>query len=181
MKVEIQKLAQGSNPFTLTIEQERLHTWVREVDDLYFARVGGADVRMDLYRTEDLVHLTGSIEGRIGFACASCLKEQETPLSIPLSWSLLPSRSLRLAAGATEEDVVELDEDDLDVSFYTEEGVELEDLAREAILLELEACPRCSVDDCGPSEYTPRSSPDASTEAVDSRWAALKAIKLTDN
>jgi uncharacterized metal-binding protein YceD (DUF177 family) len=177
MRIEVQKLAEGANPFAFDVSQEVLHAWVRDADTLYFAREGGASVQMDIMRTDDVVYITGSIRATIGFACARTLEEHVRPLDVALHWSLLPLRTLASAPQGDDEDAVDLQEDDLDVSFYTDEGVDLQELAREAVILDLEPCPRSSVDAEIPSEYTTAAPPSNEGATVDPRWAALAAWK----
>jgi uncharacterized protein len=177
MKVQVQELRPGYNPLPFTIPEAVLHGIVQDADLLYFARSGGASVDFTIEKLDEVLMLRGTISATVGFECASCLAEQERPLAVTLHWTLLPKTYLA-GSGVSKEEEVELTTDDLDVSFFEGEEINLGELAREAILLELDPAPRCGLDTCGRLAYPTAPSEDAASAAsVDPRWAPLLALR----
>jgi len=172
VKISVKELNEGTNAFPFEIETQRFEGILREVDDLY--RAAGVACAADLYvdKVEDLLQLKGTVRAPLGFACARCLKDLDGALDLELRWTLLPKSHFE---GSPEEQ--ELTEDDLDVSFFEEDEIDLEALVREAILLELEPIPRCSIDDCPEARYLADAQSSALTNGLDPRWAPLAALK----
>ena len=88
----------------------------------------------------------------------------------------------RPASVLASEEEVEIDEAQADVGFYEGDGLQLEDVLREQVLLALpmqrvcsESCPGiCPV--CGKSRQ--ESSCDCRIETIDDRWAGLRDLDL---
>jgi uncharacterized protein len=175
MKIHLKELQEGSNALAFDLSQDELNQFVSEADDLYFARHGGAKVEMTIDRVNDLLSVRGRVDGDAGFECARCLRENARPVAIRLRWTMVPRKQL-MGGGATSDEEVALTTDDLEVSFYEGEELDLTDLVREAILLDLDPAPRCEVDGCEFAEYT-TASPVPEGEPVDPRWAPLAALK----
>ena len=110
------------------------------------------------------------------FECARCLAERKRGLDMRVRWTLVPASQITSGSVSAEEEQ-ELTSDDLDVSFYTGDEVDLGELARETLLLELEPCPRCDVDECEGDRYL--SPPPEADEVVaeDARWAQLGTLR----
>jgi len=170
MKIDITTLHEGSNPVAFEIPADALRAIVRDMDDLYDAS-GAAAVSFDVQKVDALMLLRGRVEAPIAFECARCLARRERALTVPVLWSLVPKAELSAQLSADEE--FELTSDDLDTSFYEGDEIDLGDLAREAILLELNPAPRCADDEnCTPH---PTLQLATDTPAGDPRWAPLAA------
>ncbi len=122
------------------------------------------------------VRLVGDYSTRVEIACARCLEPVTRDLASAFD---LLYRPLGVDAGTAERAV---HEGDTEIGYYTGEGIQLEDVLREQVLLAapLKAvcredckgiCPRCgrnlNVENC---QCPPPEVPDA-------RWEALKGIK----
>lgn len=174
MKIEIRELRDGSNPAVFEVPEAELNAIVKEADALYFARSGGAKVDLTVDRVDDLLSVRGTIDAMAGFECARCLTENERPIAMKLRWTLVPRTEL--SGGLSNDEEVGLTTDDLEVSFYEGEEIDLGDLVREALLLELDPAPRCGVDSCVFTTYTTASAEPADAP-VDPRWAPLAALR----
>jgi len=179
MKIHLQELGDGPRRFDFDIEEATFQTYLKEVDELYYARNGALEARLEVEKIDDLILLSGKVSGRAGFECARCLKDLDRPIDMSLRWTFVPRKSM-LSGGLTAEEEYELTADDLDVSFFDGDEIDLQDVVREAILLELDTAPRCAIDDCAGNLYGSASSqPDSapSEEAIDPRWAKLAEMK----
>jgi uncharacterized protein len=108
--------------------------------------------------------------------CDRCLKSVEVPISTSFDVKYAP------ASRINDEEAHELAEDDLALSFFEGEMIDIDELVREQVLLSLPSralcnddckglCPVCgadknAVDSCG-----------CETTEIDPRWAALKNLK----
>lgn len=120
--------------------------------------------------------LEGSMSCAGALLCCRCLESVPWQMEEPFSVQLRP------AAQRPDEEDVELEEDDLEVVFYEDEVLDLDELAAEQVLLALPMktvcstdcaglCPRCRGNRNRAGEC--RCEPD-----VDSRWAALRDVKV---
>ena len=124
-----------------------------------------ATVQIDYYRAGQELFLSGHIEGTVIGHCARCLEEYFFPLTTDLHVVLIPKPELR--------EEVELSEDELDISYYTGDQVDLSPFVDEQIILALPTrplcresceglCPTCGVDrneqrcECAASVGDPR-------------------------
>jgi uncharacterized protein len=134
--------------------------------------VGPTEVDLQATRAAEKVRLVGSLTATVAFECDRCL----APLSakVEQSFDLLYLPPL----GVGEEH--ELDDDDLAVSFYQGQAIDLDDLVREQVELTLpmarlcgEAC-RGLCAECGANLNEGQCA--CAAEAIDPRWAALKDL-----
>jgi len=140
-----------------------------------FRIVSPAHLVADVRKDERTIRLTGRLEATLECACARCLEPFPVPVGADLDSLLLP------ASKNTGEGELEVGEDDLGVSFYRDDQVDLGELIREQFLLALPMkplcgescrglCPVCGInrnrEDCGGHE-----------EWVDPRLEPLRKFK----
>lgn len=94
-----------------------------------------AAVRMQYYRSGQELFFQGHIEGPVVGHCARCTEDYAFLLQKDFSLVLVPRQQV---PGDTE-----LSEDDLDLSFYQGDAVDLSPLIREQIILALPTRPLC--------------------------------------
>lgn len=104
-----------------------------EVRDFEFR--APAAVRLKYYRAGHELVFQGHISAEFIGHCARCLEEFPSRTGADFSVVLVPKQPLAAA--------VEVREDDLDVSFYTGEEVDLSPLVHEQIILALPTRPLC--------------------------------------
>ena len=175
MKIVVRELREGSNPIRFPLPGPRLDRIVKDVDELYRAETDGA-VNLDVQKLEGMLFLRGKVDANYLFDCATCLAERQRTLEIDIHWTLIPKNAFSDEDSQTE---VELTSDDLDTSFYEGEEVDLGELAREAILLELPSIPRCSASEVCTREHDQEPKP--SKDTVDPRWGPIKAMLESKN
>jgi len=136
--------------------------------------IGRSTVDATVTREGDRVELEGELNANVEFNCDRCLNPTRVPVSQRFDLVYVPP----LGTG----DETELGEDDLQVGFYRDQIIDLDDLVREQIELALpmsrvcrEQCKGlCPV--CGANLND--SQCNCTTTPVDPRWAALKEFKL---
>ncbi|MCP4870816.1 MAG: DUF177 domain-containing protein [Proteobacteria bacterium] len=138
---------------------------------------GRAELKLE--RWPKRVDVEGTLTAEVGQTCVRCLNAYRQPLKRGMFQILM-----REAAGDDEDDEeIELTDDDLDRSEIVDDVVDLETLLREEIQLALPLKPLCK-DEC--KGICQGCGAELNDEActcepeIDSRWAALKDLKLGD-
>jgi len=138
-------------------------------------QVGPLKVEAAAELVEKEMSIRGRVSAQLESSCDRCLGKVELP--VESSFDLL----YRPLATIAREEEVELPADELEVGFYTGEGVELKDVATEQVLLSvpmkvlcrpdcLGLCPACGVN--RNIEHC-----DCSSERKDSPFAVLKKMQ----
>lgn len=121
------------------------------------------------------IDVSGEIKGEIELDCTRCLQPQSSELNIPFNVEYVTAENY------TSDKEAELNKRDLEVSVYEDDQINLDELVREQILLNLPTrfycqedcqglCPKCgankNLNSCGCEE-----------KEIDPRWAKLKDLK----
>ncbi len=123
------------------------------------------------------IRVKGHVKVLIGADCDRCLEPATCPVDADFELYYRP-----VTEGYGEEKVV--DEDEAEMGFYEGDGVELNDVLREFILLTLPMQRVCSEDckgicpECGQNRNQKEC--DCQKTSADDRWAALKSIKESE-
>lgn len=143
--------------------------------DLPNARVVGAiEIKGSLKKSAAATALIGRLTGELETDCDRCLEPQRRPIDIELDLEFVPDNSFGSEAN------LELQPGDLKLDALAEDKIDLNEIAREQILLDVPQqffckedcqglCQKCGVNlnaeqcDCEDSE-------------IDPRWAALKNL-----
>lgn len=94
-----------------------------------------ASVRLEYYRAGQELFFTGHISGTVVGRCARCVESYAFPLQEDFTLVLVPRSDLPSET--------ELNEEDLDLSFYEGDCVDLTPLVQEQLLLALPTRPLC--------------------------------------
>lgn len=170
MRLELENLAKDGH-FAHGYQPGEL---VLDDDDVRLTAV--AEVRGRIRRKGEEVELTGSVHTTIETPCARCLKPVTVPIDATFSERFVTSLSWR----ADEQH--ELVSEDLNLSVFEGEAIDLDQLVREEILLATPVqilcredcqglCPVCGIDrNLGACECDSRQ--------VDARWEKLKDLRF---
>ncbi|MBI4847644.1 MAG: DUF177 domain-containing protein [Nitrospirae bacterium] len=85
------------------------------------------------------VLIEGSVKVTAEFKCSRCLKEYSLPLALSFQEEYVPAEEV-----GKEKHELELSNDELDVSFYSNDEIDIEDMIREQVLLAVPMKPLCS-------------------------------------
>ena len=120
------------------------------------------------------IRIRGHVSAVMKSPCDRCLESASLPIDSDFDLHYRPAEM------ATSGEEVELDEDEAEMGFYEGEGLELADVLREFILLQLPMQIVCRQDCkgicpvCG--ENRNNAACDCRQEPADDRWAALKNL-----
>ena len=171
MRIELEKLDQTGGKFSRTYQTHDLKFDEHELTLVEPVTVNGRIRRKGLE-----VELHGNLSTKVAVSCGRCLKSVELPIEVEFTERFTPAVTWK------DEEQHELSEEDLDLAAFDGEGVELDDLVREEIMLAMPGVVLCSEDckglcpNCG-ADFNAGSC-DCATEQIDSRWEKLKDLKF---
>ncbi|HEX8557921.1 MAG TPA: DUF177 domain-containing protein [Pyrinomonadaceae bacterium] len=171
MRIEVEELTAAGRAFEHAYRPEEV-----ELEEEGARLVADAVVSGDASRKGERVRLRGEIKTEVELLCDRCAAPRRAPLAVEFDTSFIPQE-----AEAAKEENVELLAEDLGLSAYEGDAVDLDELVREQILLALPLrhlcredckglCQQCGADlnaghcACGQGEPDPR-------------WAALAELK----
>jgi uncharacterized protein len=133
------------------------------------------EVTFDIHKDKEKFRLAGRVKTELELACSRCLEPFRFPVDAPFDVRFLPASELNV------EGEREVEEEDLETSFYKDDQIDLNELLREQFYLALPMKPLCTEDckglcpQCGINLNT--GSCDCAPAWEDPRLAPLKALK----
>jgi uncharacterized protein len=171
MRIELDRLEEQGGKFSRVYEVDELL-----LDDEEVRLVEPVEIQGRARRVGSEVELRGRLSARLEVPCSRCLNPVEVPISTEFT-----ERFVRAVSWAADEQH-ELQEEDLNLAVFDGEGIELDDLAREEILLAVPASVLCGQDCQGlcPACGTDRNQGNCQCETneTDSRWQKLKELQM---
>jgi uncharacterized protein len=170
MRIELEKLEESGGRFSEVYQE-------LPVDEAELRLIEPVAIEGRIRRNHaGEVELNGSLRTRVAVPCARCLKPVELPIEVVFSERFVPAVAWR------DQVEHELNQEDLNLAAFDGEGIELDDLVKEEVLLAIPAqvlcrpeckglCPVCGVDQN-------ETGCDCETKTIDSRWEKLKDLSL---
>ena len=170
MRIELENLEKGKGTFAHTYQPEEL--------DLLDERItlkGPANVVGSVKRSTAEVTVSGRLSAHVSVECDRCLKKLELRVSAEFRLDYITGQDYESSHTA------ELTSDDMDVSVFDGESIDVDELVKEQILLSVPdrtlcredckgICSTCGADlNAGPCNCEPSD--------IDPRWEALKRFK----
>ena len=174
MRIEVENLTAAGEPFGHTYGPAEV-----ELDEEGARLVSDAAVEGRASRRGQQVRLRGTIRTEVEILCDRCAAPERAPLAVEFDTSFIPQE-----VEAAKDENVELSPEDLLLSAYDGEAIDLDELVREQVLLALPSRHLCKEDCKGlcPKCGTDLNAGDCSCEQgeVDPRWSALAGLKNRD-
>ena len=132
------------------------------------------ELEFDLHKDKDRFRLEGTVRTVLELPCSRCLEPFRLPVDAAVNLRYLP------ASDQSSDDEQEVAEEDVDISFYQDDQIDLTGLLREQFYLALPMKPLCREDcrglcpQCGVNRNT--GTCDCGTGWEDPRLAALKGL-----
>jgi uncharacterized protein len=171
MRIELDKLEGRGGQFAHAYEPKEL-----VLDDEHVRLTRWPEVSGSARRNGQEVRLRGTITARAEVDCDRCLKSVDVPVETDFDVTYVPATDY-----GAEPEAAELQEDDLSLSVFDGESIDVDELVREQVLLALPTRALCGEDCKG---LCPVCGEDRNREAcacepteVDPRWAALKDLR----
>ncbi len=171
MRIEVEQLEGSAKPFAHTYAPAELI-----LDEESARLTEPPQIRGSASRTGNEVRLRGNIKARAEVDCDRCLAALDIPIETDFDVTYIP------ASDYAANETAELQADDLLVSVYEDDSIDVDEIVREQILLAMPARALCGEDCkglcpvCGNNRNTqPCSCEDKET---DPRWAGLKDLRF---
>jgi uncharacterized protein len=171
MRIELDNPERGGGYFAQTYQPDELTFDEHDLRLLEPVSIAGR-----IRRRDGEVELRGKLATKVAVACGRCLKSVELPVEVEFTERFAP------AVAWKDEEQHELQQEDLDLAVFDGEGIELDDLVREEIILTMPGHTLCQEQcrglcpDCGTDLNV--SSCDCATKQIDSRWEKLKDLRF---
>ena len=165
MRIEVESLTAEGKSFEQTYAPGEL-----ALEDEHASLVSGVRAWGRASRKNDEVRVSGSLQTSVELRCDRCLGPVPTPVDVDFVANFV-------RPGDAVAEAKELHDEDLEVSVYDGDSVDLDELVREQILLALPARQLCR-DDCrglcpACRKNLNTESCDCARHETDPRWAAL--------
>ena len=170
MLIDLSRFRGGLEHLERTYDPE---TFTKDAD--VFKVVAPVSVAADLRKDAQKVRLVGRVTTTLELECSRCLETFRVPIDAKFDVLFLP------AGANVGEDEQEVDDEDLGVSFYKDDTIDLGEVLREQFYLALPMKPLCRDDCqglcpvCGTNRN--RESCNCQNEWVDPRLDALRKLK----
>jgi uncharacterized protein len=169
MRIELENLEGSKGDFAHVYQPDELNPVDERVSLTAPAAVNGK-VRL----SGNQVFVSGHVETRAQVECDRCLKAIELPVSADFKLEYISGSDYESTEAA------ELSEDDLSVSVFDGEALDVDEIVKEQILLAVPTRMLCREDckgicpECGTDRNTGKCN--CVTNDIDPRWAALKKL-----
>jgi uncharacterized protein len=169
MRIELENLERSKGDFAHVYQPEDLNPVDERVSLIAPAAVNGK-VRL----SDNQVFVNGNVETRAQIECDRCLKPVEIPVNADFTLEYIGGSEYESSEAA------ELTEEELSVSVFDGEAIDVDEIVKEQILLAVPTRMLCREDckgicpECGADKNTGECN--CVTNEIDPRWAALKDL-----
>ena len=169
MTLDLGKIRQAYTRYDRTFSPSEVET----ADEAYRV-VAPVQLGIDIHKDKDAFHLVGTVRTELELACSRCLEPFRLPLDLAFDQRYLPQTE------ASPDEESEVEDDDLETSFYRDEQIDVNELLREQFYLALPMKPLCRPDckglcpNCGTNLNVETC--DCQVRWEDPRLAGLKAL-----
>jgi len=166
MRLELSHIRQPETDFKKVYQPAEVAT-----GDEDYRITAPVDLRMTIYKDKDRFRLVGTVTTELELQCSRCLEPFVLPVDREFDLRYLPHGAAEPESDDDEE--TEVEDDDVAVTFYRDEAIDLNELLREQFYLALPMkplhaedckgiCPQCGTNrnvapcDCSPQWEDPR-------------------------
>ena len=170
MKLDLTRYRQPLSHFARTFQPAEVGA---DVDT--YQVVTPVELEFDIHKDKDKFRLVGRVRTELELTCSRCVEPYRFPIDATFDQRYLP------ASDAATDSEIEVEQDDLETSYYENDQIDLSELMREQFYLALPMKPLCREDcrglcpQCGTNLNT--GTCDCSPVWEDPRLAALKQLK----
>jgi uncharacterized protein len=174
MKLDLTRFRQPLGHFSRAFEPGA----VAEAGDAYRI-VSPVQLEFEIHKDKEKFRLAGMIRAELELSCSRCLEPYRMQVDAPFDLRYLP------ASAMSTEHEREVQEDDVETSYYRDDQIDLNELMREQFYLALPMKPLCGDDcrglcpQCGTNLNT--GTCNCASDWVDPRLAALKNITTRES
>ena len=176
MKISLDEIPQSPKEIHFSERIEELNELYRRTQNRDFIFPPSLEVDLVYYRSDQDIFFSGNFHGLFKGCCSRCTEEYSFTLDKPFEFVLSPDPT------QADRRAEELRQDDLGISYYSSEEIDLEPLIAEQVILALPTRPLCSDDcrglcsQCGANLNNEACACDA--ERGDPRMAIFRSLKV---
>ncbi len=136
------------------------------------------ELRLTIHKDHDRYRLVGTVETELGLDCSRCLEPFVLPVDRAFDLRFLPATVVD--AEKDEDEETEVEDDDVSITYYRDDQIDLIELLREQFYLALPMKPLCTpackgiCPQCGTNRNL--AACDCSPQVEDPRMAGLKTL-----
>jgi uncharacterized protein len=170
MQLDLTRYRQPLGHFSRTFQPEE----VAQPDDAYEI-VAPVRLEFEIHKDQERFRLVGSAVTELELPCSRCLEPYRLPVNATFDLRYHPASEM------SQEEEREVEEDDLETSYYRDDQIDLNELLREQFYLALPMKPLCTEDcrglcaQCGTNLNS--GTCDCRTAQEDPRLAPLRQLK----
>jgi len=174
MRIEVDKIGKAGGNLAHTYAPDEL-----VLDDEAVRLTGAPEIHAQIKKRGEQVDLRGHISARAEVDCDRCLKVVDIPLEMDFVATYVPAK---ISTDDVEKEA-ELRDEDLNVSVFDCETIDLDELVREQVLLALPLHALCADDckglcpTCGANKNS-NGACDCEQTEIDPRWSALRDLRF---
>ena len=186
MRFDLSRFKSGTDRIDRTYEPGAFGSATADPDD--FRVVEPVHLMLDVKKNGNRVHMTGRVVAALEVPCSRCLEHYRIPIDAHVDLTFYPAtdplataKPARTSPKSDDADGDEVQEDDLGVSFYADDSIDLELIMREQFYLALPMKPLCTPDCkglcsiCGVNRN--RDTCSCESTWVDPRFDALRSLR----
>lgn len=170
MIIDLTQIQQSEIVFDEILQPSEIELDEEETELVEAVKIKGT-LRKGIVQTD----IDGEIKAKIETNCSRCFQKVKSDLNFPFTAAFITEEHY------TKENETEIRQSDLDVSIYDGEKIDLKEIAREQILLNLPTQILCRADCKGLCEKCGANLNEAACgcekKEIDPRWSALKNLK----
>lgn len=174
MRLELSQIRQPETEFHKVFQAADLPSGDEE-----YRVTAPVDLQLVIHTDQDRFRLVGTVKTALELACSRCLEPFALPVDRAFDLRFLPAGAAEPETDVDDEEI-EVEDDDVSLTFYRGEQIDLHELLREQFYLAIPMKPLC-FDDCKgicPQCGTNRNTApcDCHPQWVDPRLAGLKTL-----
>lgn len=177
MRLELSHLRQPATDFTKVFQPAAVQGEGEE-----YRVTAPVELQMVIHKDHDRFRLVGRVKTELELACSRCLEPYRMPIDREFDLRYLPAGAAATQGERAddEDEGDEVEDDDVAITFYRDEQIDLNELLREQFYLALPMKPLCREDchgicpQCGTNRNTAPC--DCNPQWEDPRMAGLKTL-----
>ena len=175
MRLELSHIRQPETEFHKVFQPAEI-----QGEDEEYRITAPVELRMVIHKDHDRFRLVGSVKTELELACSRCLESYRMPIDREFDLRYLPAGAAEPEHDEADDEENEVEDDDVAITFYRDEQIDLNELLREQFYLALPMKPLCKEDcqgicpQCGTNRNTAPC--DCSPQWEDPRFAGLKTL-----
>ena len=174
LKISVLTIPEEGLNFVFSEDGKGFKECFRNIDPPDF-NLRKVDVTCQIMKTSSTIFIRGHLSLLLGINCGRCLEDINVPLGDDFAYTLVPEKP-------ETKEIIELEAEELEISFYQGDFIDLTPIICEQIILQIPIKPLCSEEckglcpHCGTNLNIATCNCD--TQFVDDRLAVLKNIKI---